>query len=163
MALDMFCKIDGIDGESTDDAHADWIELLSYSHGVSQPVSGASRSGGRTGGRADFQDFTITKTIDKATPDLNLYCCNGKHITKIEIELCLATEDKHTFMKYELEDVVVSSVSPGGSADSSEVKPLETVSFAYGKIKWEYTPIDNTGNAGAAVDRTWDLEANKQG
>jgi type VI secretion system secreted protein Hcp len=163
MAVDMFCKIDGIDGESTDDAHSDWIEILSFSHGVSQPVSGASRTGGRTGGRADFQDFVMTKTIDKATPDLNLYCCNGSHISKIEIELCLATGDKHTFMKYELEDVIVSSVSPGGSADSSEAKPLETLSFAYGKIKWEYTPIDNTGKPGAAVDRTWDLEANKQG
>lgn len=162
MSVDMFMKIEGIDGESTDDKHPKWIELLSYSHGVSQPVSGASRSGGRTGGRADFQDMTITKTLDAATPDLNMHCCNGKHIPKIEIELCLATDDKHTFMKYTMEDVIISSVSPGGSADSGEVKPLETVSFAYGKIKWEYTAIDHTGSPGAATDRTWDLEKNVQ-
>lgn len=161
MSVDMFCKIEGVDGESTDDKHKDWIEILSYGHGVSQPVSGASRTGGRTGGRADFQDFTITKTLDKATPDLNLKCCNGAHIPKIEIELCLATEDKHVFMKYELEDVIVSSVSPGGS--SGEVRPMESVSFAYGRIKWEYTPIDQKGKPGAAVDRTWILEENKQG
>lgn len=163
MSTDMFCKIEGIDGESTDDSHTDWIEILSYNHGVSQPISAASRTGGRTGGRATFQDFTITKTIDKATPDLNLYCCNGTHIPKVEVEICLATGDKHTFMKYELSDVIVSSVAPGGTADSAEVKPLETVSLAYGTIKWEYTPIDNTGAPGAAVDRTWDLQANKQG
>ncbi|MCG7907927.1 MAG: type VI secretion system tube protein Hcp, partial [Candidatus Thiodiazotropha taylori] len=30
-------KIDGIDGESTDDQHKGWIELVSISHGVSQP------------------------------------------------------------------------------------------------------------------------------
>ncbi|MGV6809155.1 MAG: Hcp family type VI secretion system effector [bacterium] len=162
MAVDMFVKIDGIDGESTDDAHTDWIEILSYSHGVSQPVSGASRTGGRTGGRAEFQDFTITKTLDKASPDLNMYCCNGKHIPLIEIELCLATEDKHTFMKYEFEDVIISSVSAGGTADSSEVRPLETVTFCYGKVKWEYTPIDHTGAAAASTDRTWDLEGNMQ-
>ncbi len=162
MAVDMFLKIEGIDGESTDDKHPKWIEILSYSHGVAQPVSGASRTGGRTGGRADFQDFTISKTLDSATPDLNMYCCNGKHIPKIEVELCLATEDKHTFMKYVMDDVIVSSVSPGGSAESSESKPLEEVTFAYGKICWEYTPIDQAGNPGAAVDRTWDLEINKQ-
>jgi type VI secretion system secreted protein Hcp len=40
---------------------------------------------------------------------------------------------------------------------------LENVSFAYGKVKWEYTPIDHTGKPGSATDRTWDLEANKQG
>lgn len=162
MAADFFMKIDGIDGESTDDKHADWIEILSFNHGVSQPISGASRTGGRTGGRADFQDFTIVKTMDKATPDLHMHCCNGKHIPKVEIEFCLATEEKHTFMKYELEDVVISAVSPHGSAESGENKPLETVSLAYGKIKWEYTPIDQKGKASAAVDRTWDLEKNMQ-
>lgn len=160
MAVDMFLKIEGIDGESTDDGHQQWIEILSFNHGVSQPVSGASGTGGRTGGRADFHDFIITKTLDNATPDLNMHCCNGKHIPKIEVELCLATEDKHTFMKYEMENVIVSSVSPGGS--TGDVKPLETVSFAYGKIKWEYTSIDTAGAAGASVDRTWSLEENKQ-
>lgn len=160
MAVDMFLKIEGIDGESTDDKHDKWIEIDSYSHGVSQPVSGASRTGGRTGGRADFQDFTVVKTVDAATPDLHMHCCNGKHIPKIEIECCLATEDKHVFMKYEMEDVIISSISAGGN--THDVRPSETVSFAYGKIKWEYTPIDQTGAAGAATDRTWDLEKNKQ-
>jgi type VI secretion system secreted protein Hcp len=162
MAVDMFIKIEGIDGESTDEKHDKWIELDSYSHGVAQAHSGASRTGGRTGGRADFEDFIITKTLDKATPDLNMYCCNGKHIPKIEVELCLATEDKHTFMKYEMEDVIVASVSAGGSSESIETKPLETVTFAYGKFKWEYTPIDHTGMAGAATDRKWNLELNKR-
>ncbi len=160
MASDVYLKIEGIDGESTDDAHADWIELMSFSHGVSQMVSPASSTGGRTGGRVDFQDFSVVKEVDKATPDLNLHCCNGKHIPKIEIECCLATEDKHTFLKYELEDVIISSISIGGGGGG---KPTESVTFAFGKMKWEYTPIDDTGSPGAAVDRTWDLELNKQG
>ncbi len=162
MAIDMFCKIDGIDGESTDDKHKNWIEILSYNWGVSQPVSMASGTGGRTGGRADFQDFSVTKVIDKASPNLALHCANGKHIPKVVVELCLATEEKHTFMKYTMEDVVVSSVSPGGAAGGGESRPLESVTFNYGKIEWEYTPIDQTGKKGAAVKQGWDLEANKQ-
>lgn len=161
MSVDMFCKIEGIDGESTDDKHKKWIEIDHYSCGVSQPVSGASRTGGRTGGRADFQPFTIVKTVDAATPDLHIHCSNGKHIKKVEMECCLATEDKHVFMKYTLEDVIISSISAGGTVH--DVRPSETVTFAYGKIKWEYTPIDQTGKPSAAVSRNWDLEANKQG
>jgi len=161
MAVDMFLKIEGIDGESTDDAHDKWIELMSFSHGVSQPVSGVSATGGRTGGRADFQEFSVVKTIDNATCDLNMKCAKGEHIPKIEVECCLATGDKHTFMKYTLEDCIVTSVSAGG-AQSDEVKPTEQASFAYGKIKWEYTPIDHTGKPGSATDRTWNLEKNKQ-
>ena len=162
MAVDMFLKIEGIDGESTDDAHPKWIELRSFNHGVVQPLSGASGTGGRTGGRADFQHFEVVKTVDNATCDLNIYCAKGEHIPSIEIELCLATGDKHTFMKYVMEDVIVSAVQPGGSSDGDEVRPLEEVSFAYGKVKWEYTPIDHTGKPGAAVYRTWNLETNKQ-
>ena len=162
MAVDMFMKIEGIPGESTDEAHAEWMELLSFNIGVSQPVSGTSGTGGRTGGRADFQDFTITKTIDMGSPDLAIYCASGKHIPSIEIELCLATEDKHTFMKYEMTDVIVSSVNNDGSSVGDEVRPTEVVTFAYGKLMWEYTPIDQTGAAGAASTRTWNLETNKQ-
>lgn len=160
MAFDAFLKIEGVDGESSDDAHDKWIEVLSYSHGVSQPASSASATGGRTGGRADFQDFNIVKTVDAATPELNIKCAKGEHIPKVEMELCLASGDKHTFMKYTLEDVIVSAVMPGGSAGGD--KPMENVSFAYGKIKWEYTPIDQTGSPGATTDRTWNLETNKQ-
>jgi type VI secretion system secreted protein Hcp len=160
MAFDAFMKIEGVDGESSDEAHDKWIEVLSYSHGVSQPVSSASATGGRTGGRADFQDFNIVKTVDAATPELNIKCAKGEHIPKMEMELCLASGDKHTFMKYTLEDVIVSSISPGGSAGGD--KPMENVTFAYGKIKWEYTPIDQTGAPGATTDRTWNLETNKQ-
>lgn len=162
MAVDMFCKIEGIEGESTDDKHKNWIEILSYNWGVNQPVSMASGTGGRTGGRADFQDFSITKVLDKASPNLALHCANGKHIPKVIVELCLASEEKHTFMKYTMEDVVVSSVSPGGAADGGESRPLESVTFNYGKIEWEYTPIDQTGKKGAAVKQGWDLETNKQ-
>ncbi len=162
MASDFFLEIDGIKGESTDDKHSDWIEILNYSCGVSQPVSAASRTGGRTGGRADFQNFTITKTVDISTPDLMLHCANGKHIPKITFECCLATEDKHTFHKIEMKDVIVASVNPSGSAQSGENKPLETVSFAYAEIKMTYTPISSDGKAGGSVDRTWDLAKNMQ-
>jgi type VI secretion system secreted protein Hcp len=161
MAVDMYLKIDGIDGESTDDKHQKWIEVHSYSHGVSQPVSGASATGGRTAGRADFQNLAVSKTLDNATPDLNIKCAKGEHIPKIELELCLATGDKHTFMKYTLENCIITSVTPGGST-SDETRPLETVTFAYGMIKWEYTPIDHTGTPGSATARTWNLQTNKQ-
>jgi len=80
MAVDMYMKIEGTDGESTDSKHEKWIEVSSYSHGLSQPISGASGTGGRTGGRADFQDFSITKVLDAASTDLNIKCAKGEHL-----------------------------------------------------------------------------------
>ncbi len=39
MAFDAFIKIDGIDGESTDEKHSDWIEVIKFGPGVKQKIS----------------------------------------------------------------------------------------------------------------------------
>jgi len=163
MAFDCFLKVDGVPGESTDDKHKGWIELLSYSHGVSQPGSGAASSGGaRSAERCDHQDFSIVHTLDKASPKLSLYCCNGKHLKEVVMELCRATGNKQKYMEYKLSDVIVSSVRPGGSAQGGEALPLEEVSFNYGKIEWTYTETDHkSGEAKGDVKANWDLTANK--
>jgi len=163
MAFDAFLKIDGIPGESTDDKHKDWIEVLSYSHGISQPSGGSRSTGGAaTSGRADHQDFSIVKVLDKASPKLDLSCCNGKHIKTVTLELCRATEDKQKYMEYKISDVIVSSVRPGGSAQGGETLPLEEVSFNYGKIEWTYTATDHkTGKPAGDVKAQWDSTANK--
>ena len=165
MAFDCFLKIDGIDGESTDDKHKQWIELLSYSHGVSQPSSGSVSSGGaRSAERCDHQDFSVVKTLDKASPKLNLFCCNGKHIANVKVELCRATENKEKYMEYLMTDVIVSSVRPGGSSQGGEALPLEEVSFNYGKITWNYVEADHkTGKPSGNVETHWDLVTNKGG
>ena len=163
MAFDCFLKIDVIPGESTDDAHAEWIELLSFSHGVSQEASGAASSGGSLSAeRCDHQDFSVVKTLDKASPKLNLFCCNGTHIEKINIQLCRAGGDKQTYMEYKMSGCIVKSVRPGGSAQGGEALPLEEVSFSYGKIEWTYTETAG-GEVGGNVETHWDLITNTGG
>ena len=165
MAFDSFLKIDGIPGESSDDKHKDWIEILSYSHGLSQPGSGTVSSGGsRTAERCDHQDFSIVKTLDKASPKLALTCCNGRHIKEVTLELCRAAGDKQKYMEYRIADVIVSGVRPGGSAGGGEALPLEEVTFNYGKIEWTYTETDHkTGEPKGDIATHWDLVANTGG
>jgi len=75
MAFDAFLRIDGIPGESQDSNHKDWIEILSYRHGVRQPVSiTASSAGGAATERVSFGEFMISKLVDKATPKLFEAC-----------------------------------------------------------------------------------------
>ncbi len=163
MAFDAFLKIDGIDGESTDDKHKDWIEVLSFSSGVSQTSTGSSSSGGaRSAERCNHQDFSIVHTLDKASPKLALACCKGEHIPEVTVALCRATGDKQKYMEYKMTDVIVSSVRPGGSAQGGESLPLEEVSFNYSKIEWIYTATDHkTGKPAGDVKASWDLTANK--
>jgi type VI secretion system secreted protein Hcp len=162
MAFDAFLKVDGIPGESTDDAHADQIEVLSFSSGVSQTSSAsASSGGGASSERADFQDFSIVKALDKASPKLAVACADGTHISEVVLELCRAGGDKLKYMEYKLSDCIVSSVRPGGSAQGGETLPLEEVSFNYGKIEWIYTQQKRAdGTGGGNVAAGWDLEKN---
>jgi len=163
-AFDMFLEIEGLPGESTDDRHKEWIEVLSFSHGLSQPAGGSLSTGGaRSAERCDHSDFTIVKTLDKASPKLALYCCNGKHVEQVTLELCRDTEDRQTFMQYRLTDVMVSSVSVSGSAGVDD-RPLEEVRFSYGRIEWTYTEFDPaTGKPKGEVKTDWDVVTNSGG
>jgi len=164
MSYDMFLKIDGINGDSTDDQHKQWIEINSYSHRISQPVGGAlSAQGVHTGGRADHDDFCMVHRLDASSPTLALHCCTGKHIPNVRFELCRAMGDKTVFMVYTFKDVIVASVSPSGSADGEDPIPMEEITFRYGQLNWEYTPTDITGGGkkGAAVQAGWSTLMNK--
>jgi type VI secretion system secreted protein Hcp len=165
VAFDAFLKIAAIPGESTDEKHKDWIEVLSYGWGVFQPASGSSSTaGGRSAERADFEKFIITKALDKASPKLALSCANGEHINEVTLELCRAVGDKQLYMKYKMSDVIVGSVHPCGSSKGAENLPLEDVSFHYGKIEMTYTETDHaTGKPKGNVAAYWDVKANKGG
>ena len=165
MAFDVFLKIDNLEGECTDTKHVNWIELISFSHGLSQ-AGGSQRSdrGAAAGERVTHQDFTVVHMLDKASPKLALFCCQGKHMPTVTVELCRATGDKTKYMEYKMTDVIVSSVRPSGSAKSDEVIPIEEVGFNYGKIEWTYTETDHkTGKPGGAVPTFWSTIENQGG
>ena len=69
MAFDAFVKIDGIEGESTDDRHPGWIEIVAYRSGHSMPISRRTRNTqGATIGKVDFDTFTFSKLLGKSSP-----------------------------------------------------------------------------------------------
>lgn len=161
MPFDAFLKIATVPGESTDDKHAEWIEVLSYSWSASQAAGGsASATGSHAGQRVDIHDFSVVKQLDKASPKLFLSCCSGEHIADVTLELCKAGGDKQKYMTYKLNDVLVSSIRPGGSSQGSDALPLEEVSFRFAKVQLEYIPIDKGGKPQGQVPAGWDLAKN---
>lgn len=165
MAFDTFIKIDGIEGESTDDKHSGWIEVTSFNSGVSQRTSAtASSSGGGSAERADFHDFSFTKQLDKATPKLALACADGSHIDSIIVEVCRAGTEKVKYMEIKMTNCIISgaSISGGGKEKSKETDfPVENVSINFGKIEWAYTVQKRQGGGAAGnVAGGWDLQKN---
>src|ERR1700757_5181666 len=81
MAVDIFLNIQGLKGEALDAKHKDEMDIFSWSWGMHQRGSGHV-GGGLGSGKVEVMDMTLTKFIDKSTPDLMLACCNGKHYDK---------------------------------------------------------------------------------
>jgi type VI protein secretion system component Hcp len=55
-----------------------------------------------------------------------------------------------------LSNILVSSVTPGGSAGTASDRPMETVSFNFSKIDIQYTPQNSNGSAGTSVTTSCD-------
>jgi type VI secretion system secreted protein Hcp len=160
MAFDAYMEIAGIKGDCTDKDHAEWIEIQSFSHGLSQQIGGSRSAGGAaTAGRCDHQDFTVIKQMDFATPKLFEKCCDGEHISKIVIDLCRAGANPVSFMKFTLSDCVVSAISPGGSSGGG--MPVESLMINYGKIEWLYNKTDpQSGKVVGKMKTGWDCMKN---
>jgi type VI secretion system secreted protein Hcp len=163
MAFDAFLKIEGIPGESTDDKHKDWIEILSYEFSMDQPASATdSSAGGGTTERVNIEDFTIVKHLDKASPKLYEFCCNGKHVKEVIFEVCRAGGDKVKYLEVKMENVVISKAKSGGHSEGHDGFPTEYVHFNFAKVKWTYTQQKRAdGCGGGNVAGGWDLTANK--
>ncbi|WP_266158724.1 Hcp family type VI secretion system effector [Dyella silvatica] len=164
MAFDAFIQLDGIKGESADDKHKDWIEVLNFGFGAQQPQSGTASSAGNLGSaRVNIQNFTFMHHLDISSPKLFEYCCTGQTIPKAIISLNRAGGDKAKYLEYKLTDVIITSVGKGGDSksDTHDV-PLESISLAFGKMEMTYTKIGINGKAAGNSSSGWDLKANKK-
>jgi type VI secretion system secreted protein Hcp len=157
MAVDMFLELDGIKGESTDSKHKDKIDILAWSWGLSNAGTFHHGSGGGAG-KAQFNDLSVTKFIDKASCDLAYHCASGKHIAKGTLIVRKAGEKPLEYLVIKFDKVLVTSVSTGGS--SGEDRLTETFSLNFAKVAAEYKTQDEKGAGKDGGSFTWDIAAN---
>lgn len=158
-AVDYFLKVDGIDGESTDDKHKNEIDLESWSWGETN--SGTSRAGGGGGaGKVVMQDFHFVMKVNKATPKLMLACATGQHIKEAKLVCRKAGGDQQEYMTIKFSDLLVSSYQTGGS--QGDVIPIDQIGFNFSKIEFEYKPQKADGSLDAPIKTGYDLKLNKK-
>jgi type VI secretion system secreted protein Hcp len=139
-AVDMFLKIEGVDGESTNATHRGWIDIQSWSWGVSQMGSGGAGGLGPFGRLTGH--VTLIKRIDKATPLLFKRCSDGTVMPLATIELARLGGGQ-TYLKYELKEVLVSSIAHGDM--DGDGLPEETITLDFTGTKLTYTQFDASG------------------
>ena len=158
MAVDQFLKLDGIKGEAQDDKHKGDIDILAWSWGMSQ--SGSTHMGSGSGaGKVSVNDISVTKYIDKSSPTLMKKCAEGDHIPNGSIVVRKAGKNALEYVKIDMENIIITSVSTGGSG--GEDRLTENITLNFGAFKTSYTEQKADGSAGPQTEFGFDIAANK--
>jgi len=153
MAVNAYLIVDGTPGPST--SKTDAIDILSFSWGASNTaVIGVGSSGGEArAGRANLGDLTIMKVADKTSPLLFDHCCTGNYLKKIDVIYDKPMGDsQEDYFKIHLEDALITSIQLSGSSEN----PVESISFAYSKVKFSYNPEEG-GALKGFIDKGFDV------
>lgn len=160
MAFDMSIKIGDVEGESVVNDHKGEIDVLSWGWGVTN--SGSAHQGTGIGaGKANVQDLSFTKYVDKATPHLLLAACSGRHHPQAVLTVRKAGGERPVeYLRITLTDLLVSSVASGGSA--GEDRLTENVALNFARVEVTYTPQDARGQVGKPVTMSWNVAENRK-
>jgi type VI secretion system secreted protein Hcp len=158
--VDYFLKMDGVEGESTDEKHKNEIQVESFSFGATQTGTFAHGSGGGAG-KVQMQDFHFTQKVNKASPKLALACATGQHIKKAVLTARKAGGTQQDFYIVTFTDLLVSSYQVSGSGHGDTI-PIDQISLNFAKIEWQYQMQSDTGNVGNPVRAGYDLKQNKK-
>jgi len=159
MPFEMFLKLAGIEGESSDAKHKGEIDVLAWSWGLSQEA-GSPAAGGGGAGRVKHEHISIQKLVDLASPLLALFGAQGKHITDGTLTTRKAGKGGDDFLLFKMTDVIVTSVHVAVSKDTGQ--PAESITLSFGKFEFNYRPTNPDGSLGTAKSSGWDIRAGKQ-
>jgi type VI secretion system secreted protein Hcp len=152
MAGDMFIKFEGgkvvkVKGEATAKDHEDWLDIESFSWGVSQTGTMGMGTGGGAG-KAHGQDIVISKRVDRATPNLFASITTGNHFDKATIEVRKAGGSQMVYYQIVLEHVFVTSLNNAGGGDLIS----ESFSLNFASMALTYYPQADQGSQEGAVE-----------
>jgi type VI secretion system secreted protein Hcp len=159
MAIDMFLKLGDIKGESKDSVHKEEIDIVRFQWGMSQSGSMHQGSGGGSG-KVNIQNLSLTKALDKSSPNLMMACASGKHYP--EATLTLRKAGGNSPVEYniiKLKEVMVTSY--GSDAGASDEIVEETVTLNFGQVEVSYQPQKADGSKeGGAIKFGWNIREN---
>jgi len=143
MSEHIYLQLADIEGSSDREGHEGWIEVLSYSHGLSYSVS----SGKDFSGAVSHSDLSIVKMTDAASHAIIEKINRRGQIAEITLEIWKdkgegeGTVDAAA-ITIKLTNCRVSGYSMSGSDDGT--LPVESVSFSYQAIEWTFPDSKTT-------------------
>jgi type VI secretion system secreted protein Hcp len=156
-----------VQGETTDSyftssnfSGAGIVEIADFSFGIHNTVTLGSATGGAGTGKAQFNEFKVTKSVDKSSPTLFKAVGTGVHFPAVQLYLrkAGAGDPSTVYLAYEFQVVFVSEIDWSGS--SGDDTPSEVVTFVYGALDIAYHAQNTDGTLAPAIKSTWNQITN---
>lgn len=159
--MSIFMNYEGIQGESSDKNHRNWIDVDDLHWGVKRNIrSHASTRKDRESANAEVTDLTLTRRVDAATPNLFIEACCGKGKT---LRLCLTKTGRGSgsdvFMEYTMYNALLSHYDVEACCQS-DIRPTEQITISFTDLEVRYTPYDDDGNPLAPIAVEFDTSTN---
>jgi type VI secretion system secreted protein Hcp len=173
MALDAFLQFKGkgtsaaeIEGETQDVVMKKEtpppFDLQDWRFGISQEVNVGSASGGIGAGKVTFEQFSVTKNVEKSSPLFFLTCCTGGHYDHCILSIRKAGTDPKksggVYLRFDFKLVFVANIAWSG--DDSPA-PKEEITFDYGALQVTYQPQKKDGSLEPELNAAWSRVLNK--
>lgn len=152
-SADIFLKLDGIGGESTDDDHKGEIDVEAFTFNAK-----------RASGKVKFSPLRVIKVVDASSPKLMQAAASGRHIHSGTLSFRRSGDPNGVeFLTYKLSDIVVSSYQEGGAnIDKRTLGSLEDeVGLTPAKVQVAEKVVDSSGKAGPTVTASFDIKRSR--
>jgi type VI secretion system secreted protein Hcp len=139
------------------------FEISAWSFAIENPTTIGSATSGAGSGKAKFNEFSITKFTDSASPAFFRNCVAGAHYKKVTLEMRKAggdpTKAGTPFLTYTFYTVFTTGVEYD-IGDEAGCK--ETIKFQYGSLVVKYQKQGADGKPeGSPIIRGWNQITNK--
>ena len=159
MAVDMFLKLGDIKGESRDQAHRDEIDISEWAWGMSQSGSMHSGTGGGAG-KVNIANLSLTKPLDKSSPNLMMACASGKHYPEAKLVVRKAGGTGPVeYLVITLKEVMVASYSTNAEKTGDVLYDRIALNFATVDVSYQPQKADG-GKDGGPVKFGWNIRQN---
>jgi type VI secretion system secreted protein Hcp len=161
-SVDMFLRLAGVAGSSTDDKHKGQIDVSSFAFALGRGGDGTGTSGAPVGttppAKGRLQTIRIDKVYDAASPKLLAAAATGRHIASGALTFRRTGDDGDLeFLTYTLSDIQVTSYDQGGrDGDERDLGSLEEeVGLTAARVHVTEQTVDADGKKGPVVSADW--------
>ena len=149
MALQMFMKLEGIPGDTSNYEHKGWCDVLSWNWGM---TSNRKSVQGNAGDRTALNEISVVKPLGIDSPVTRLLFAQGKRIPSVEFSVTPIMgkrEIQAKYMHFRLEDVAIKSIVCSGCNEDKFFR--EQLTLYFDRIRFEFSEAPTVSGGGSGL------------